>query len=105
VITAVTGDTARTPGQGPTWGSQTIAAAGPTLRQVSADARYALLQRAAHLGMPQSALTVQDGVVRVKGNRERFRRVTMSIIAKPRQLPVSLTVYHTAPAGFTLALV
>jgi hypothetical protein len=67
-ITAVTGDTARTPDHGPTWGRQTIAAAEPTLRQVAAHARYALLERAAHLGVPQSALTVQDGVVRVKGN-------------------------------------
>jgi nicotinate dehydrogenase subunit B len=67
-VNMVMGDTARTPDQGITAGSQTIAGAGPTLRQVAADARYALLQRAAaHLGAPARALVVKDGVVRVKG--------------------------------------
>src|ERR687885_543298 len=67
-VSMVMGDTARTPNQGITAGSQTIAGAGPTLRQVAADARYALLQRAAaHLGVPARALVVKDGVVRVKG--------------------------------------
>jgi nicotinate dehydrogenase subunit B len=69
-VSMVMGDTARTPDQGITAGSQTIAGAGPTLRQVAADARYALLQRAAvHLGVPARALVVKDGVVRAKGNR------------------------------------
>src|SRR5919199_1702145 len=38
-VSMVMGDTARTPDQGLTAGSQTIAGAGPTLRQVAADAR------------------------------------------------------------------
>src|SRR2546421_3500889 len=67
-VNMVMGDTARTPDQGITAGSQTVAGAGPTLRQVAADARYALLQRAAaHLGVPARALVVKDGVVSVKG--------------------------------------
>ncbi|HWE60403.1 MAG TPA: molybdopterin cofactor-binding domain-containing protein [Chloroflexota bacterium] len=71
-VTLVIGDTARTPNQGPTWGSNAVATGGPPLRQVAADARYALLQRAAaHLGVSQSSLTVKNGVVQVKGNSKK----------------------------------
>ncbi|HEY8286349.1 MAG TPA: molybdopterin cofactor-binding domain-containing protein [Chloroflexota bacterium] len=63
-VNLVIGSTDRTPNQGPTWGSNAIATGGPPLRQVAADARYALMERAAsHLGAPMSTLMVKDGVV------------------------------------------
>jgi len=68
-MTVVSGDTLLTPNQGFTAGSSSISGAGPLIRQVAADARYALLQHAAtHLGVPAAGLTVKAGVVSVKGN-------------------------------------
>lgn len=72
VVSLVIGDTGRTPNQGITAGSNAIATGGPPLRQVAADARYALLEMAsAHLGAPLSALAVKGGVVQVKGNSKK----------------------------------
>ena len=66
----VQGDTLRTPNQGYTVGSTTIASAGPVLAQMAADARYALLEKASsHLGAPASALSVKNGVVSVNGKK------------------------------------
>jgi CO/xanthine dehydrogenase Mo-binding subunit len=68
-VTVVSNDTTLAPDQGITAGSFSIWMGGPTIRQVSADARAVLLQHAAaHLGAPMSGLTVKDGVVRVKGS-------------------------------------
>lgn len=68
-IHLVSGDTASCPVQGPTYGSQTIAAAGPEFRQTAADARATLLDMAAqHLGVPAGRLTVRDGKVSAKGS-------------------------------------
>ena len=68
----VIGSTDRTPNQGPTWGSNAISTGGPPLRQVAADARYVLLERAsAHLGAPMQRLTVKDGVVSAKGKGKK----------------------------------
>lgn len=71
-FTVVMGDTMLTPDQGFTAGSSTISDAGPVMRQVAADARAVLLQRAAaHLGVAADTLTVKAGVVSVKGNSAR----------------------------------
>ncbi|HWE64132.1 MAG TPA: molybdopterin cofactor-binding domain-containing protein [Chloroflexota bacterium] len=72
-MSLVLGDTARTPAQGITAGGTVVDSdAGGVLRQVAADARYALLQRAAaHLGVSPSSLTVKNGVVQVKGNSKK----------------------------------
>jgi CO/xanthine dehydrogenase Mo-binding subunit len=67
-VKLVIGSTASTPNQGPTWGSNAIATGGPALRQVAADARYALLELAAgHLKAPMNGLSVKNGVVTGKG--------------------------------------
>lgn len=71
-ITVVQGDTARTVDQGGTWGSQSIARGGPQVRQAAAEARQALLQMASQrLGVAVEALTVQEGVVSVRGDASR----------------------------------
>lgn len=63
-VTVIQGDTERTPDQGYTAGSMSIQAARPILQQAAADARLALLERAAdRLGAPISDLEVHDGVI------------------------------------------
>jgi CO/xanthine dehydrogenase Mo-binding subunit len=66
-VTMIQGDTAITPDQGTTAGSKTIQGAGPVLQQAAAEARLALLSRAAaHFGIPADELIVIDGVVTSK---------------------------------------
>jgi nicotinate dehydrogenase subunit B len=66
-IEMVMGDTATTPDQWLTAGNLTIFQGGSELRRAAANARRALVERAAQrLGVPASELTVEDGVVRVK---------------------------------------
>ena len=61
-VTTVQGDTLLTPDQGPTYASLTIQQGGIQIRRAAATARAALLDRAARqLGVPSSALRVQNG--------------------------------------------
>jgi CO/xanthine dehydrogenase Mo-binding subunit len=63
------GDTSRTIEQGSTVGSRSIERAGPQVRQAAAAARQELMKlAAARLGVPDSKLTVADGVVSVSGD-------------------------------------
>lgn len=65
-VRLISGDTAVTPDQGPTWGSLSIQAGGMQIRQAAATARRALLDLAAQrLGVAPGALEVRYGVVRV----------------------------------------
>jgi xanthine dehydrogenase molybdopterin-binding subunit B len=67
-VTVVQGDTLLTPDQGPTYGSLSIQSGGAQIRQAAATARKHLVAAAAQkLGVPESDLTVTDGVVRPKG--------------------------------------
>src|SRR5574337_1140510 len=67
-ITMIEGDTALTPDQGPTAGSQGVARGGMQIRRAAATARQALLVQASHrLGRPVTDLEVVDGTVRPKG--------------------------------------
>jgi CO/xanthine dehydrogenase Mo-binding subunit len=60
----VMGVTGRTPDEGLTAGSQTIAGGGMRLRRAAASAREALLEMAAaELGLAPSELSVRDGVI------------------------------------------
>lgn len=71
-ITMVMGDTARTPDEGYTAGSQTIQTSGIALRKAGAEARQALLELAsARLGAPVAQLVVKDGVVSVQGDASK----------------------------------
>ena len=68
----VMGDTARTPDEGYTAGSMTISGSGTALRSAAAEARRALLERAADLlDAATNELTVHAGVVTVRGYPER----------------------------------
>ncbi|MBX9811600.1 MAG: molybdopterin-dependent oxidoreductase [Burkholderiales bacterium] len=71
-INMVMGDTATTIDQGQTAGSLTIPVGGTQLRRAAATARQALLEQAAKkLGAAPGELTVQDGVVSVRGDAAR----------------------------------
>ncbi len=63
-ITMVSGDTALTPDEGVTSGSQSMEMGGTALRFAAAEARAILLEKAAaRLGAPAAHLRVQDGMV------------------------------------------
>jgi CO/xanthine dehydrogenase Mo-binding subunit len=67
-IQMVMGATGRTPDEGLTAGSQTVASSGMRLRRAAASAREALLEMAAaELGLAPSDLTVADGVITPRG--------------------------------------
>jgi CO/xanthine dehydrogenase Mo-binding subunit len=68
----VSGDTARTPNEGVTSGSQSIQDSGTALRMACAEARALLLQSAAaRLGAPVAELQVRDGTVTRTGSDAR----------------------------------
>ncbi len=68
-VEMISGDTARTPNEGVTSGSQSIENSGTALRFAAAEARAILLQSAAaQLGVAADQLSVDDGTVSVKGN-------------------------------------
>ncbi len=68
-VTSVRLDTHATPNQGATVASAAIDRGGPQIRAAAAEARLALLQRAAaRLGAPAGRLAVSNGVVSVIGN-------------------------------------
>lgn len=63
-VTVIQGDTALTPDQGPTYGSQTIEKGGMQIRQAAATARNALLDEAAgRLGAAKGDLSVTNGTI------------------------------------------
>jgi nicotinate dehydrogenase subunit B len=66
-VNVIQGDTALTPDQGATYGSQSIQIGGVQLRQAAATARSALLDEAAkRLGALKEELSVTDGAIRAR---------------------------------------
>jgi nicotinate dehydrogenase subunit B len=71
-VRLVMGDTGRAPDEGYTSGSMTVRMGGGQLRKAAAEARLALLERAAEvLGAPREQLEAYDGVISVRGEPER----------------------------------
>jgi nicotinate dehydrogenase subunit B len=69
-VIVVLGDTSRVPNQGPTIASETIQITAVPLRKAAAQARHFLLARAAEkLELPESELTIEDGLIRGRDNR------------------------------------
>ncbi len=84
-FTVVAGDTASCPWDAGTWGSMSTRFFGPAVRAAAAQARLVLTDLAAQrLGVPRSALTVENGVVYVTANRHR--RVSFGELAKGQQI-------------------
>lgn len=70
-IRVQTGDTGRTPDEFVTAGSGSIETSGAAVRQVSAEARAVLLERAAlQLRIPLTQLTVENGLIRNRDGNE-----------------------------------
>jgi CO/xanthine dehydrogenase Mo-binding subunit len=71
-VRLVMGDTGRAPDEGYTAGSMTMRMGGGQLRKAAAEARLALLERAAEvLSAPREQLEARDGVILVRGAPER----------------------------------
>ncbi len=71
-VRMVMGDTARTPDEGYTAGSQTVSGSGTALRKAAAEARRAMLEMAAErLDAAIDEMTVQDGTIAVAHHPER----------------------------------
>jgi CO/xanthine dehydrogenase Mo-binding subunit len=98
-VTFVLGDTATTTDQGGVGGSTSISQGSRPLRNVSAAARAALVQRASQqLGVPVDQLQVQDGVISVRGGGQT-RQVTYGQLAAAIGAEQDLKV---TGAGFAL---
>ncbi len=84
-FTVVMGDTASCPWDAGTWGSMTTRFFGPAVRAAAAQARLILTDLAAErLGVPRSALAVEDGVVYVA--RDRARHVSYGELARGQRI-------------------
>ncbi|MBN1363098.1 MAG: xanthine dehydrogenase family protein molybdopterin-binding subunit [Sedimentisphaerales bacterium] len=80
-VAMVMGDTAQCPWDMGTFGSMSTRFFGPPLRAAGAEARSVLIQLASEkLGVPQDRLTVEDGVVFDKSDRNK--RVTYADLAQ-----------------------
>ena len=70
-ITMISGDTAQTPDEGQTAGSQSIEYGGTAIRLACAEARALLVGQAAkRLGQPAESLTVSEGVITAPDGRK-----------------------------------
>jgi isoquinoline 1-oxidoreductase len=84
-IRIVMGDTASCPWDAGTWGSMTTRFFGPAVRAAAAQARLILTDLAAtRLGVPRTALSVENGVVFVTAARSR--RVTFGELARGQRI-------------------
>ena len=101
-VTLVMGDTALTPDQGPTYGSQSIQTGGMQIRQAAATARSALLGQAAQrLGVKLDDLAVTDGTVGVKAGGASITYADL-IGGRSLTLKVDAAVQTKAPADFKI---
>ena len=85
MVDMVMGDTAQCPWDMGTFGSMTIRFFGPPLRAAGAEARKVLVELAAEqLQVPQERLTVENGVVFDKENKDK--KVTYADLAKGKTI-------------------
>jgi xanthine dehydrogenase molybdopterin-binding subunit B len=101
-VTSVEGDTALTPDQGPTYGSQSIQTGGMQIRQAAATARSALLDMAAQqLNAAKEDLVVADGVVTSKSGDGRVTFAEL-IGGKTFMLKVDTAARAKDPADYKI---
>jgi nicotinate dehydrogenase subunit B len=92
-IVSIRHDTNMTPNTGGTYGSSSIAVAGPRIRSAAATARQALLGLAStNLGVPVASLTVSNGVVAGGG-----KTVTYGELIGDRLFNVAMVAPSVAP--------
>ena len=101
-VTLVMGDTALTPDQGATYGSQSIQTGGMQIRQAAATARSALLGQAAQrLAVELDDLAVADGTIRAKAGGASITYADL-ISGRSFMLKVNAAVQTKAPADFKI---
>ncbi|OSJ08884.1 isoquinoline 1-oxidoreductase [Bradyrhizobium canariense] len=99
-VNVIQGDTALTPDQGATYGSQSIQIAGLQLRQAAATARSALLSEAAkRLGAPKEELIVLNGAIRARSGGNTLTYAEL-IGGKSFILKVDPAVLTKSPADY-----
>jgi CO/xanthine dehydrogenase Mo-binding subunit len=87
-VTAIQGDTARTPDQGPTYASLSIQDGGMQIRRAAATARESLLDAAAgRLDAAKSELFVRDGVVSL---RDGSKSVSYAELVGDRKISIKV---------------
>src|SRR5262245_55549271 len=102
-IRMVMGDTALTPDEGITAGSQTISAGGSKLRRAAAEARRALLDMASHcLDALTDELVVRDGTIAVSHHPDQSVTYAELMGVKRFQREVSETVPLKRPEAYRL---
>ena len=102
-VDLVEGDTARTPDQGPTWGSLTIQVGGVQIRQAAATARRALLAAAAErLGASPGDLEVKYGVVRLKNDPTKSAAYAELVGDREFRIKVDKSAPLKDPATYTV---
>ncbi len=100
-IELTSGDTALTPNEGVTAGSQSIRFGGEALGVACADARATLIGVAAELwGVERAALSVRDGVIEGLGGRRMTYAEAASRVSLAR--PVDATARRKPPGAATL---
>ncbi|TCW85871.1 aldehyde dehydrogenase [Burkholderia sp. SRS-46] len=103
-VSMILGSTAATPNQGPTIASATIQISAQPLRCAAAQARHALLERAAERwGIPAGQLATEDGSIFLAA-RPDARRVTFAeLVAGQRiALELDLNARTKDPAGYRI---
>lgn len=101
-VTVVEGDTALTPDQGATYGSQSIQTGGLQIRQAAATARHALLDQAAQrLNVDKSELSIGDGKISAKSGGASVTYAEL-IGGKTFELKVDKDVATKAPADYKI---
>jgi CO/xanthine dehydrogenase Mo-binding subunit len=101
-VTVIQGDTALTPDQGPSFGSNSIQNGGPPIRQAAATARQALLRTAATtLKVDINDLSVTDGQITSKSTHRSVSYGAL-IGGKSFSLKVDKTAALKDPAEFKI---
>ena len=102
-VKVIQGDTALTPNQDPTYGSNSIQKGGLQIRQAAATARHALLAEAAkRLGVAPDTLVVSDGVIAGKVGDGRSISYAELIGGKRFDLKLDPKAASKDPGAFTL---
>jgi nicotinate dehydrogenase subunit B len=100
-VRLVMGDTGRAPDEGYTAGSMTLRMSGGQLRKAAAEARLALLERAAEvLGAPREQLEARDGVISVHGAPERSVSYGQLQVGRPFARQISGTAPLKLPREY-----
>ena len=105
-VKVIQGDTALTPDQDPSYGSNTIQKGGLQIRQACATARHALLGEAAmRLNVPADSLTIADGTIHARvGSSSGSRSVSYGELLGGKHFNVKLDAKAPSknPDAFTI---